>query len=129
MTRLTSEWVKLAEDDFAIATWLLETPIASPNAIGFHCQQCVEKYIKAWLIERNVAFQKTHDFAALHRLVSPLWDGLDSVIADVQLLQPYAVTARYPGFLASAEDAREALAICGRVRAIIAEDLARELGL
>jgi HEPN domain-containing protein len=33
--------------------------------VAFHCQQAVEKYLKALLVRRQVEFQKTHDIAKL----------------------------------------------------------------
>ena len=46
----------------------------NPNyaAACFHAQQCVEKYIKARLIEAETPFPKTHDLSALLSLVLPV---------------------------------------------------------
>jgi predicted nucleotidyltransferase len=38
----------------------------TPNALSFHCQQCAEKYLKAFLVSKNVKFPKTHDLLELH---------------------------------------------------------------
>jgi len=43
------EWLLLAEGDLKIAKDELNTPDPFTNAICFHCQQCVEKYLKAYL--------------------------------------------------------------------------------
>jgi len=37
----------------------------------FFAQQCVEKYLKARLVEAGIAFPKTHDLEALLDLVLP----------------------------------------------------------
>jgi HEPN domain-containing protein len=50
MNEVTSEWVVKAELDFDSADALLhavEVPLAETAC--FHCQQCAEKYLKAFL--------------------------------------------------------------------------------
>jgi hypothetical protein len=34
---------------------------APTDTVGFHAQQCVEKYLKAVLVYRSIPFTKTHD--------------------------------------------------------------------
>ena len=60
MNELTKEWVEKAEEDFDVADTLLygrDVPLAA--AICFHCQQCAEKYLKAYLQEHLIEFEKT----------------------------------------------------------------------
>jgi len=61
MRPLTVEWIEKAEGDFATARRELRVQ-HKPNfdAVCFHAQQTVEKYLKAFLIEGDVAFPKTH---------------------------------------------------------------------
>ena len=48
----TQEWVRCAEEDFDVATALFRRrKTAATNSIGFHCQQCVEKYLKGRMAE------------------------------------------------------------------------------
>lgn len=50
MNELTKEWILKAEQDFNAANLLMyagEAPI--PDYVCFHCQQCAEKYLKAYL--------------------------------------------------------------------------------
>ena len=63
----TREWVRFAEEDFRVATsqFRLRARLPANNAIGFHCQPCVEKYLKARLVEEGAAVQKTHDLQTL----------------------------------------------------------------
>ena len=39
------------------------------DTVSYHCQQCVEKYLKALLIHRNVDFPRTHDLVVLFNLL------------------------------------------------------------
>ena len=58
-----------AEGDYRVVSVLLRSRKAwRYEVICFHAQQCVEKYLKAHLVEAGVAFPKTHDLETLLRL-------------------------------------------------------------
>lgn len=62
MKPITIEWINKAEGDYAVME--REGRVRKhPNFDGvcFHAQQCAEKYLKAWLIEADIDFPKTHD--------------------------------------------------------------------
>ncbi len=106
----TREWVKKAEDDFKVASQLLRRrkDIVS-EAACFHCQQCVEKYLKARLVEAGISFPRTHDLLKLLNLclpVEPLWASFTKV---VDAMSDYAVDFRYPGQTATVVEARQSL--------------------
>ncbi len=94
----TREWVKKAEDDFEVASQLLQRrKDIVPEAACFHCYQCVEKYLKARLVEAGIAFPRTHDLLKLLNLclpVEPLWAAFAN---GVDTMSDYAVDFRYPG--------------------------------
>ena len=57
MTPLTKEWVRKDEGDFATAEReLAVTSAPNYDAVCFHAQQCIEKYLKARLQEVGVQF-------------------------------------------------------------------------
>jgi HEPN domain-containing protein len=62
MKPITREWVEKAEADFATARRELRVR-KEPNldAVCFHCQQCVEKYLKGRLQQDRIVFAKTHN--------------------------------------------------------------------
>jgi HEPN domain-containing protein len=87
------------------------------DAVCFHAQQCVEKYIKALLVYRAIAFPKTHDIHDLRALLPPkLRPKLESKVQ--QRLTEYAVVLRYPGTgpEVTLTEARKAVAVARRVR-------------
>jgi len=57
--------LKKAEGDWKMA--LREAKAVDPvwDGVCFHAQQCAEKYLKAFLEERNMSFGKTHDLVVL----------------------------------------------------------------
>ena len=121
----TQEWVRCAEEDFQVASsqFRLRARKSTANAIGFHCQQCVEKYLKARLAEAGLGVPKVHDLVLLlQRLmpVEPLWTSFAPALRG---LNDYAVKFRYPGHIATRADARAALKACHSVRAEVRASL------
>jgi HEPN domain-containing protein len=118
MKPLTREWVEKAENDFLAASQLLRRrkDVASDVAC-FLCQQCLEKYFKARLVEAGVAFPRTHDLLVLLKLcatVEPLWLAYARM---VDAMSDYAVDFRYPGHSTTMAEARQALKDCHVLRA------------
>ena len=116
MTPLTAEWVA-NEGDRATALRELHADYA-PNydAVCFHTQQFIEKYLKARLQEANIGIEKTHNLSRLLDLllpVEPTWDMLRSYLLALTL---YAINFRYPGDSANKEEAREAMRLCRKIR-------------
>lgn len=66
-----------------------------------------------------MAFPKIHDLGALLNLVLPLEPSWESLREDLDSLSSRAVEVRYPGVDSDAEDARGALEIALRVRAVV----------
>lgn len=56
-----------AEDDARAVRLLAPNPEISDEIVGFHAQQAVEKWLKAVLGSRGIAFEYTHD---LRRLIA-----------------------------------------------------------
>ena len=73
MKPITQEWVNKAEGDFSTAERELQVQ-HRPNydAVCFHGQQCVEKYLKACLQEENIVFNRIHDLSTLLDLLLPV---------------------------------------------------------
>ena len=99
------------------------TDAPSYDAVCFHAQQCVEKYLKAPLADGGVTFPKIHDLAALLNLALPLEPPWASLRDDLDSLTSLAVEVRYPGVDSDAEDAHGALEIALRVRAVVRPSL------
>jgi HEPN domain-containing protein len=126
MKPLTHEWVEKAEGDFLVASQIMRRKKQRVfDAACFHCQQTVEKYFKARLIEEGLSFPKTHDLVELLELlqpVEPLWASYE---AAAKKLTEYAVNLRYPGEDATLAEATLALKNCKSLRA----EVRRSLGL
>ena len=71
MNPLTLEWIQKAEGDYRTAQWLQQDPDPVYDSICFHAQQCIEKYLKAWLQEANIPVPRTHNLEELLMLILP----------------------------------------------------------
>ena len=119
MKPITREWVEKAEEDFRVARREQGAKPAAYNAVCFHAQQCVEKYLKALLQEHELPFYRTHDLEALMKLCLPMTLELE------QWLTVFAVETRYPGIKAKRRDAERCCQIATSLRTLIR----RRLGL
>ena len=124
MNPLMLEWVQKAEGDYAVAQQVYQGQNPVHDAICFHAQQCIEKYLKAWLPEANIPFPRTHDLKELLELIVPTLPVWDAWRTDFSVLSEHAlVDPRYPGKFASADDTAHAMRICDEVRQAVREQL------
>ncbi|MDE0482974.1 MAG: HEPN domain-containing protein [Candidatus Poribacteria bacterium] len=123
MNPLTLEWIEKAEGDYTTVQLLQQSPISSKDVICFHAQQCIEKYLKAWLQEADILAPRTHRLEELLNLIVPIIPNWNSWHTDFSTLSKHAVDFRYPGKSATAENAEHAAKICNQVRQAIREAL------
>jgi HEPN domain-containing protein len=102
MNPLTTEWIEKAEGDYLVAIREMRMR-TSPvyDAVCFHAQQCIEKYLKAILQEHKIHFTKTHDLVELAGLCSSLYPEIEFQRPLLESLNRYAVQFRYPGEFAT----------------------------
>ena len=126
MNEVVREWIDKAEGDYLTATREVDADPPNYDAACFHAQQCIEKLLKALLIENEQTPPKTHDLPTLAGLLSPVQTGWDWPIEELRLLTRAAVTFRYPGECAGSEEASAVLEVCKRARHRLLELLAEE---
>ena len=73
---LVAQCLEKADRDYAAAEQLLVQGDRFREIIAFHCQQAVEKYLKALLVRQQVEFPKTHDIRKLLGLVAEVHPDL-----------------------------------------------------
>ena len=91
------EWLQKAEQDLLSAQILLEHDPPVLETACFHCQQAVEKALKAFLVWKAVNFEKVHSLTYLLDLCEVQEQGFTSLRDKAEALAPYAVEVRYPG--------------------------------
>jgi HEPN domain-containing protein len=96
---MVREWLEKADEDLSVAEYLVSSDRPYYGAVGFHAQQAAEKYLKAFLVCRQIEFPKTHDLDKLLDLVATVAEPLAHSLRDVNLLSVYGVETRYPADL------------------------------
>ena len=92
------------------------------DTICFHAQQCAEKYLKGFLTFHEIDFPKTHSLEELVRLYKSIVPSIESEVGDVEILSSYGVEIKYLDEIyydIPKEDAREAIDLAKRVKAVI----------
>jgi len=116
MKPLTREWLAKAEGDYKVAVLLIKTKQPVFDAICYHAQQCVEKYLKAWLSEQSIHIPKIHDLEALLKSCQPSLPRLIDDLDDARYLNAFAIEIRYPGSVAGDVEAKKSLEIARKFR-------------
>ena len=94
MKKTLLQWFAKADEDLRAVERLYEDDAAFfAGVIGFHCQQCIEKYLKAFIIYKEAEFKKTHDLDMLKKDCTRI-DG-DFAGLNFRNLTDYAVDFRY----------------------------------
>lgn len=89
------QWIAKAADDLIVIEKLTQFEVVATSAVCFHCQQVVEKYLKAYLIANGVEIRKTHNIEFL--LAECEEFDADFGEIDPKDLNDFGVDVRYPG--------------------------------
>jgi len=113
----TQAWLEKAAMDLRSAEADLGV---SPPIVGdalFHCQQAIEKALKAFLTWHDEPFRKTHDLGELGMQCVALDGTLEALLRRAAPLTEYAWKYRYPGDVdaPSPDAAHEAVALAQEV--------------
>jgi len=119
MKKETAEWLNIALEEYEAAECLFDEGLY--RMVCYHCQQAVEKVLKAILTEHGIDFKRTHNIIDLKNAV--LTTGYEIDISEEEAVFLNSVyRARYPaalGLLPSGEpthrDAEKALEIARKV--------------
>jgi len=135
MKKQVENWFFFAERDLKTAERLISDEDPFTNIIAFHCQQAIEKYLKAFLIGNSIALKKTHDLILLNNMVNEVKSlGIDG--SKIMLVNEVYSETRYPGDigllpdgLPSVEQVKEFIKFANEVREIITKELAFDASL
>jgi len=94
---VAQEWITKGDNDLKTAVHTLKLGKECPtDTVCYHAQQCVEKYLKAFLVAAEIPFPKTHDIEILVSLM-PKGIGTGLTVEQQRRLTEYAIMTRYPG--------------------------------
>ena len=120
------EWLAKANEDFEFARINLEERKPFFAHICFHFQQAAEKYLKAYIIARELEFRKLHDLPILLRQCEEKDAGFGQLQEDCEFLAAYYVNTRYPAHWPthfSFEETEKAFQSAKRIKSFIEHKL------
>jgi len=129
MEESIKRWIMKAESDLKVARDELMTEKPANDMVCFHCQQAVEKYLKAFLVKNNMEFKKTHDISQLIELCLGIDKSFNELLdKNVDSLTIYAAEIRYPDYfyIPSDEETEDAINKAEYVKEFVMRKLERE---
>jgi len=122
-------WIFFADKDLALAEFIAERPEFT-GELSFHCQQSIEKYLKAYLSKYKIPLKKTHDLVELYHTAKGIkdWEIDEILLKDIRDLY---VEIRYPsniglltdGTLPTQEKAKIYLDFAKKIASIVKSEL------
>ncbi len=94
-SRRFDDWLNAAYDDLRAAK-LLSHDDTLNNATAFHCQQCVEKCLKGFILCRSGNAVDGHNLTWLCRRAVSLDDRFTQWMDESAMLNHYYIETRYP---------------------------------
>jgi HEPN domain-containing protein len=93
---IIQQWLLKADHDLGTAKLTYLHLPDYYDTIAFHCQQAVEKYLKAYLISLDIEFKPVHDLRYLLNLILTTDQSFDPLYESISALNDFAVKIRYP---------------------------------
>jgi HEPN domain-containing protein len=90
------QWVKKAESDWETILIVSGHEESPRDAVCFHCQQHVEKLLKAFLTLHGIEAPRTHNLRRLIQLIEPVSGDLSHLKDAADNLTIHGVASRYP---------------------------------
>jgi HEPN domain-containing protein len=120
LKEIVQQWLLKADRDLEIVGRDLLNAEPLTDILSFHCQQAVEKYLKAFLVSRLVKPPKTHEISELVLLCTQL-DAEFKIMGDIFYLSDFAIEIRYPDefIFPEVEQVKKALLDAKRVHDLV----------
>jgi len=96
MKKETAEWISIANEELIAAKHLIKLDLY--RMVCYHCQQFVEKSIKAFLVEKDIEFYRTHNILDLKNMIISLGVEIPLTNEDAIFLNSI-YRSRYPAGL------------------------------
>ena len=93
---IAQEWVEKADEDFEFALVNLREGKPFIAQICFHFQQAAEKYLKGYIVARDLEFRKTHDLSMLLSICISQDSAFEVLSEECEYLNTFYVESRYP---------------------------------
>ena len=129
MKKQVEDWLLLADNDLRAAGVIVNDEYPLTNIAAFHCQQAVEKYFKAYIIEKDIPLIRTHDLIKLNGMINEIKNlGINE--KKLMAINEVYMDSRYPGDLGlmpdgmpTNEEIKEFIGYVNEIKTIINNEL------
>ncbi len=94
-SQIITEWLKKADEDYEFAVSVVDDSTFYAQ-ICFHFHQAAEKYLKSFIIAKELEFKKIHDLLVLLKMCSGKDPALEKLNEDCKRLNRFYIDTRYP---------------------------------
>ena len=124
LKKLITQWHIKAENDLITANNEFKADETITDAICFHSQQSVEKYLKSYLIAQQKNIRNTHNITEILRLCIELDEDFRQ-LNFATILTTYAVEIRYPDdfYIPEIDEAKEAYEMAKKVKDFVVKKI------
>ncbi|NOX87222.1 MAG: HEPN domain-containing protein [Chlorobi bacterium] len=125
ITEQLKQWIEKSDHDLGTAIITHKYLPKYKDTIAFHCQQAVEKYLKAFILKLGLPIKRTHDLVYLLEQIDQREKVDKKWFEKVLDLQDLSVEIRYPDQVIdlSEEDIESAIKTAIQFREMILERL------
>lgn len=95
-SEVVDEWIRRADEDLAFASSCLKDNDRYFAQICFHFHQAAEKYLKAFILAKELGLEKVHDLVRLLKICSTKEPTLTDLREACEFLNPFYIETRYP---------------------------------
>jgi HEPN domain-containing protein len=115
------QWMQKAESDWETVLILSAHEQCPRDTVCFHCQQHVEKVLKALLTGHDIEAPRSHNLRRLIQLLEPVTNDLTPLMDASDVLTVHGVSSRYPDDWREIgeEEMQQVLQLTAQMRAII----------
>jgi HEPN domain-containing protein len=120
MKKEASKWIHIGENELGYAKLGLKSNDFYSQVCA-EAHQAVEKFLKAYLVERNSYFKKTHDLVWLVNKCADIDADFKKFEEDCEFMSDFFIELRYPDMLSDRthEEAKRACKAADRVHDFI----------
>jgi HEPN domain-containing protein len=113
------KWFEIAEHDMEAAQLIIEMKPLILDIACFHCQQAIEKYLKAFLVYNNKVIERTHNLNLLQEQCSEIDRDFENYYLNK--INEFSVNVRYPDeyFLPDLEEANDYYSLVLEVQKLV----------
>ena len=129
MKKQVEAWIEFAEQDMLTISEIIKNPKLT-NIVTFHCQQAIEKYFKAFMLENEIPVVRIHNLLTLYGTIKEivnleLNEDFLSTVNDIYLESRYPgeIGLLYDGTMPTSEQAQQFFVFTKEIKTKIMNEL------